>query len=99
MTGLPPGTRNPYESRAIANRRQESMGIVFCIGMLAVGAILTLAVDWNTDVVNLDVVGLVLMAAGLIGLSVYVSIFKRRKTQPPSPAAPVVVEEERHHLR
>jgi hypothetical protein len=74
------------------------MGIVFCIGMLAVGAILTLAVDLNTDVVNLDVVGLVLMAVGLIGLSVYVSIFKRRKTQPPHPAAPVVVEEERHHL-
>jgi hypothetical protein len=74
------------------------MGIVFCIGMLAVGAILTLAVDVNTDVVNLDVVGLVLMAVGLIGLSVYVSVFKRRKTQPPNPAAPVVVEEERHHL-
>ena len=74
------------------------MGIVFCIGMLAVGAILTLAVDWNTDAVNIDVVGLVLMAAGLIGLSVYVSIFRRRRTQPPHPAAPVVVEEERHHL-
>lgn len=74
------------------------MGIVFCIGMLAVGAILTLAVDFNTDAVNLDVVGLVLMAVGLIGLAVYVSIFKRRRTQPPRPAAPVVVEEERHHL-
>ncbi|OEU90197.1 hypothetical protein DB35_02530 [Streptomyces abyssalis] len=68
------------------------MGIVICIGMLAVGAILTLAVDFNTDAVNLDVVGLVLMAAGLIGLSVYVSIFKRRRGQA---AAPVVVEEER----
>jgi hypothetical protein len=74
------------------------LGIVLCIGMLAVGAILTLAVDWNTDIVNLDVVGLVLMAVGLIGLSVYVSILKRRRTQPPHPGAPVVVEDEHHHL-
>lgn len=74
------------------------MGIVVCIVMLAVGAILTLAVDWNLQSVNVDVVGLVLMAVGLLGLSVYVSIFRRRKTQPPSPAAPVVVEDNRHHL-
>jgi hypothetical protein len=74
------------------------MGIVLCIGMLAVGAILTFAVDWNISGVNLDIVGLILMAVGLIGLCVYVSIFKRRKTQPPSPAAPVVVEDERHHF-
>ncbi len=74
------------------------MGIVVCIIMLAVGAILTLAVDWDVQSVNLDIVGLVLMAVGLLGLSVYVSIFKRRKTQPPSPAAPVVVEDNRHHL-
>lgn len=73
------------------------MGIVLCIGMLAVGAILTLAVDWDVPGVNVDVVGLVLMAVGLIGLCVYVSILKRRKTQPPGPGAPVVVEEERHH--
>jgi len=74
------------------------MGIVLCIGMLAVGAILTLAVDWDVPGVNVDVVGLVLMAVGLIGLSVYVSIFKRRRTQPPGPGAPVIVEDERHHL-
>jgi hypothetical protein len=74
------------------------MGIVVCIVMLAVGAILTLAVDWDLQSVNVDVVGIVLMAVGLLGLSVYVSIFKRRKTQPPSPAAPVKVEDNRHHL-
>jgi hypothetical protein len=74
------------------------MGIVLCIGMLAVGAILSLAVDWNIPGVNVEVVGIVLMAVGLIGLSVYISIFKRRRTQPPNPGAPVVVEDERHHL-
>ncbi|MCF6524083.1 hypothetical protein [Streptomyces sp. JJ36] len=74
------------------------MGIVVCIVMVALGAILTLALDWNIEAVNLDVAGLILMAVGLLGLSTYVSIFKRRKTQPPSPAAPVVVEDNRHHL-
>lgn len=74
------------------------MGIIVCIGMLAVGAILTLAVDGQVPGVNLDVVGIVLMAVGLIGLSVYVSILKRRRTEPPGPGAPVVVEDERHHL-
>ncbi|AXK31719.1 hypothetical protein DVA86_02695 [Streptomyces armeniacus] len=73
------------------------MGIVLCIVMLAVGAILTLAVDWDVQAVNLDVAGLVLMAVGLLGLSVYISIFKRRRTQPPSPAAPISVEDNRHH--
>lgn len=72
------------------------MGIIVCIGMLAVGAILTLAVNWDLPGVNVDVLGIVLMAVGLLGLSVYVSIFKRRKTQPPSPAAPVEVEENQH---
>jgi len=74
------------------------MGIIVCIGMLAAGAILTFAVDAHLPGVDLDVAGLVLMAVGLIGLCVYVSIFQRRRTQPPGPAAPVVVEDERHHL-
>lgn len=70
------------------------MGIVVCIAMLAVGAILTLAVDWELQSVNVDVVGIVLMAVGLLGLSVYVSIFKRRRV-PPTAAAPVVVDDNR----
>jgi uncharacterized membrane protein len=71
------------------------MGIVICIGMMAVGAILTLAVDFNTSAVNMDVVGLVLLLVGTIGLCTYISIFKRRRVQAPRPAAPV--EEEMHH--
>lgn len=72
------------------------MGIVICIGMMAVGAILTLAVDFNTSVVNVQVVGLVLLLVGTIGLCTYISIFKRRRVQPPSPAAKV--EEEIHRI-
>ncbi|TJZ59044.1 hypothetical protein FCH28_02575 [Streptomyces piniterrae] len=73
------------------------MGIGGCIGLLAVGAILTFAVDWDMAGVNLDLVGAILMIVGIIGLSAYVSILKRRHTQPPSPGAPVVdVEDHRH---
>ena len=69
-----------------------------CIAMLAVGAILTFAVDWHIPGVNVDLVGLIMMAVGADRLSAYVSIFKRRRPQPPRPGRPVVVEEERHHL-
>ncbi|MGW7005593.1 hypothetical protein ACWGCW_23025 [Streptomyces sp. NPDC054933] len=72
------------------------MGIGGCIGLIGLGAILTFAVDWHIKGVNVALVGLIMMAVGIIGLSAYVSIFKRRQVQPPSPAAPVVdVEEHR----
>ncbi|GAA2085196.1 DUF6458 family protein [Streptomyces albiaxialis] len=72
------------------------MGIIVCIGMMAVGAILTLAVDLNFSGVNLDIMGLILLLVGTIGLCAYVSILKRRRVQPPSPAAPVIEESHRH---
>ncbi|MFJ9416542.1 DUF6458 family protein [Streptomyces sp. NPDC101227] len=72
------------------------MGIGGCIGLLAVGAILTFAVDWHMAGVNVDLVGIILMVVGIIGLAAYVNILKRRRTQPPSPGAPVVdVEDNR----
>ncbi|GCD44543.1 MULTISPECIES: DUF6458 family protein [Streptomyces] len=73
------------------------MGIGWCIGLLALGGILTFAVDWQMAGVNLHLVGLILMAVGIIGIAAYVSIFKRRRMQPPSPAAPVVEETHRMH--
>ena len=44
------------------------MGIGISIFLLAVGAILTFAVDVTTNGVNLDTVGVVLMIVGAIGL-------------------------------
>ncbi|MEU5421561.1 DUF6458 family protein [Streptomyces sp. NPDC001407] len=72
------------------------MGMGWCIGLIATGAILTFAVDWHVDGMNVPLVGLILMAVGIIGLSAYVSIFKRRRMQPPPPAAPVVEEDRRY---
>ncbi|WP_326689162.1 MULTISPECIES: hypothetical protein [unclassified Streptomyces] len=73
------------------------MGIVVCIGMMAVGAILTLAVDWDVSGLNVDVMGIILLLVGTIGLCAYISILKRRRVQPPAPGAPVVEEVNKHH--
>lgn len=72
------------------------MGIGGCIGLIAVGAILTFATDWHMAGVNLDLVGLIMMAVGVIGVAAYVSIFKRRRIVEP---VPVVEERDRHYPR
>ncbi|MFJ7589939.1 DUF6458 family protein [Streptomyces sp. NPDC097617] len=69
------------------------MGIGGCIVLIVVGAILTFASDWELERVNLDLVGLIMMAVGGIGLAVYTSIYKRRRTA--GAAIPVVDEHRR----
>ncbi|MFD4739335.1 hypothetical protein ACFWNQ_18480 [Streptomyces virginiae] len=66
------------------------MGIGGCIVLIVVGAILTFASDWEVESVNLDLVGLIMMAVGGIGLAVYTSVYKRRRTA--GGAIPVVEE-------
>lgn len=68
------------------------MGIGGCITLIVVGAVLTFASDWEMESVNLDLVGLIMMAVGAIGLAVYTSILKRRRT---AGAIPVVDERRR----
>ncbi|WP_256104536.1 DUF6458 family protein [Streptomyces sp. ODS05-4] len=67
------------------------MGLGGCIILIAVGAILTFATDWETSGVNIDLVGLILMAVGLIGVAVFTSIARRRRAIV-SPVAPTVVD-------
>ncbi|MFE1870126.1 DUF6458 family protein [Streptomyces sp. NPDC059496] len=69
------------------------MGIGGCIVLIVVGAILTFASDWELESVNLDLVGLIMMAVGGIGLAVYTSIYKRRRA--PGAAIPVVDDQRR----
>ncbi|BBA98806.1 putative membrane protein [Actinacidiphila reveromycinica] len=70
------------------------MGIGGCIVLIAVGAIVTFATDWHMKGVNVDLVGLIMMAVGIIGLAAYVSIFKRRRIPPTADGdVPPVVEE------
>jgi hypothetical protein len=44
------------------------MGIGVSVFLIAVGAILSFAVDVTTDGINLDTVGVILMIVGAIGL-------------------------------
>ncbi|MDQ1047101.1 DUF6458 family protein [Streptomyces sp. V4I2] len=73
------------------------MGLGGCIILIAAGAILTFATDWDMKGVNLDLVGIILMVVGLIGVSTFSSIARRRRVVMP-PNTPVV-EGERHHSR
>ncbi|MFU8854581.1 DUF6458 family protein [Micromonospora sp. SL1-18] len=54
------------------------MGIGTSIFLIAVGAILTFALDANIGGVNLDIVGWILMAAGALGLIMTALIWGRR---------------------
>ncbi|MER6395353.1 MULTISPECIES: DUF6458 family protein [unclassified Kitasatospora] len=71
------------------------MGIGGCIIVFALGAILTFAVDWHLSGVNVDVVGIVLMVAGLLGLVVYARALRRRR--PVVGGVDPVVEERRYY--
>jgi predicted CDP-diglyceride synthetase/phosphatidate cytidylyltransferase len=71
------------------------MGLGGCILLVTVGAILTFATDWKVQSVNLDVVGLIMMLVGFIGICVYTSVLRRRR--PPVATQSTLIEEERHH--
>ncbi|WP_086831101.1 DUF6458 family protein [Streptomyces sp. NRRL B-24572] len=67
------------------------------IMMIAAGAILAFATDWELESVDLDLVGLILMAVGLLGTAVYTSVLRRRRMVVP-PVDPTVTEDRRDLL-
>ncbi|MFI0988413.1 DUF6458 family protein [Streptomyces exfoliatus] len=73
------------------------MGLGLFIIMIAVGAILTFATDWELEAVDLDLVGLILMGVGLLGTAVYTSVLRRRRMVVP-PVATTVSDEDRRDL-
>jgi predicted CDP-diglyceride synthetase/phosphatidate cytidylyltransferase len=76
------------------DREATLMGLGGCIILIAVGAILTFATDWHMQGVNLDLVGVILMIVGLIGVTTFSSIARRRRVVVP-PTTSTVVEERR----
>ncbi|WP_405778648.1 DUF6458 family protein [Streptomyces sp. NBC_00859] len=72
------------------------MGLGGCIILLVVGGILTFATDWHMSGVNLDLVGVIMMLVGVIGIAVYTSVLRRRR--PPMPSSTTVVEDDHHHM-
>ncbi|MEU8760300.1 DUF6458 family protein [Streptomyces sp. NPDC048659] len=73
------------------------MGIRLFIVMIAVGAILAFATDWELQGVDLDLVGLILMAVGLLGTAVCTAVLRRRRVVVP-PVAPTVTDDRRDLL-
>ncbi|GHD18775.1 membrane protein [Streptomyces violarus] len=81
--------------RAGPYREATHMGLGGCIILIAVGAILTFATDWDMQGVNLDLVGIILMIVGLIGVTTFSSIARRRRVVVP-PTTPVADDGRRH---
>lgn len=55
------------------------MGTGISVFMIAIGAILTFALDVSVSGIDLDVVGVILMIAGVIGIVVDLAIFAPRR--------------------
>lgn len=55
------------------------MGTGISVFMIAVGAILTFALNVTVSGIDLDVVGIILMIAGVIGIVVDLAIFAPRR--------------------
>ncbi|WP_431771251.1 hypothetical protein [Streptomyces cucumeris] len=72
------------------------MGLGGCILMIAVGGILTFATDWDANGLNVHLVGLILMAVGVIGMAAYVSVYKRRRVVAPTQSSMVGDPDHRH---
>jgi len=70
------------------------MGIGGSVALLALGAILTFALDVQVGWLDLDVVGWILMVAGAVGLILTMTVWNRR-TRPVTTvtADPTVVDE------
>lgn len=54
-----------------------AVGIGASIVLLAIGAIMTFALDVTTEGINLDTVGIILMIAGGLGLAVTLAMMMR----------------------
>jgi hypothetical protein len=94
-------------------KEATTVGIGASIFLIAIGAIFTFALDVNVGWLDLDVVGWVMMLAGLVGLALTLWFWQSRKrttvvrdtratpptygTTPAAPAPPVQGRVEEYH--
>ena len=69
------------------------MGIGGAIFLIVLGAILSFAVEWELSWLNLQVAGLIIMAAGVLWLVLFFRVWNRRRAER---RARRTVVEERH---
>ncbi len=68
------------------------MGIGVSILLIAVGLILALAVHADLGAIDIQVVGWILVAAGVLGLVITMIIWGPRRTAPPARGGEVIEE-------
>ena len=83
VVGMPPMSESPHIGQA------HSMGIGIGIFVVALGAILTFAVDWSIGGLDLRDVGWALMIAGVVGLILLSAPAKVIAVRANAPVAPV----------
>lgn len=73
------------------------MGIGGSICVFALGAILTFGVNWHVAGMNITVVGVILMAAGLLGVVTIAGMYRRRRPMGPGPGEGEEIIRERRY--
>ncbi|MER7578131.1 DUF6458 family protein [Streptomyces sp. NPDC126514] len=73
------------------------MGLTGSIVLVAFGAVLAFAVDWQIQGVDLQIVGWILMAVGLVGMIAVMSLYGRRRYATHVAPPTEVIEERRYH--
>jgi hypothetical protein len=68
------------------------MGIGASLFLIAIGAILTFATDWAVSGIDVDMIGIILMIVGALGLVLTLVVWGPRRR---AAAGPGVVEERR----
>ena len=71
------------------------MGIGFSIFLLALGAILTFALDFTVAGINISIIGWILMAAGVIGLILTMVVLAPRRRRSTTDTSTVTGESNR----
>ena len=74
------GTRSPIRLEGLRVGYNTGMGIGASIFLIVVGAILTFAVDATVAGLDLDVVGWILMLAGVAGLVLFLYFWNRQRS-------------------
>ncbi|MEO5680602.1 MAG: DUF6458 family protein [Acidimicrobiales bacterium] len=79
------------------------MGIGAGVFLIAIGAVLTFAVDYSVSGIDIKVVGVILMLAGVVGIAVDLAVFAPRRrgvrdtaVVDPAYGSRTVVERERY---
>ena len=72
------------------------MGVGVSIFLMAVGAIVTFAIDTNsTDGVNVDMIGIILMVVGAVGVLLFLTVLGSMNSRRTEGADTTVVRERR----